>query len=104
MKVTKYKIVIDLDGELVACTDGHVGGGTSDQRRRMKAAAYAGEEVQLIAPFGDTVKASFDEGDPLGNFAAIVAASARWKILEAPQEIYDFLDSQVIDDETSLAD
>lgn len=92
---TNYTMSVDLDGSLVTCTDGHVAGGTEEQQVRMKAAAYTSEAVQIVVPFGQFVRASFGEDDPVGNLAAIVAASMRWKIIEAPDEVLRFLDTQV---------
>ena len=96
MQVSKtYKISVDLDGELVVCTNGHVSGGTPSQRVTMNAGVMTKSPVQVVPPLGQFVVPTFNDDDPIGNFAAIVSASDRWHILQVPGTVEEFLAAQV---------
>ena len=98
---TDYIMSVDLDGQLVVVTDGHISGATPDQHRLIQAATMTSEPVQLVAPFGDFVEANLDEDNPVGALAALAAASMRWRLIETPPEVEAFLDSQTVMDEHS---
>ena len=83
-----------MDGTHVVCTDGLVSAESKFLVARIKTAAALGERVQVVPPFGDFIAASLREGDPVGNFAAMVVSSARWRIVEAPPEVHEFLAAQ----------
>lgn len=92
---TDIDIVIDSDGELLIYTKGHISG-SYELKKRLQRVAALEREVQLVAPHGQTIKASLDNpADALAICAALVGVNpGRSTILDAPDEVWDFLEAQ----------
>lgn len=87
-------IVVDADGELLSCSNGHISGST-ELRRKAEIASLIGARVTLQAPFGEEVMADLtDPTNSLGIVAALFAAKpGRSRILTAPPEVWEWLDA-----------
>lgn len=94
MTKTNYTIVVDIRGQMIACTDGFLEGGTPEMRAQIRKASHLGERIQLIPPFGEEVEAALDETNALGALAAIASLRGSWDLKVAPEEVWDFLRNQ----------
>lgn len=91
-KITKL-IVVDADGEIVTAANGLVSSDNRELVRLIKKEAKIGTSVQLVPPFGREVTASLDPEDLVGITAALFSARpGRTRLLEAPAEVWDWLE------------
>lgn len=95
MKKIVEMIVVDADGEIITAAHGLVSSDNPELVRLVKRAAKFGFPVQLVAPFGRTVKPSLEPTDPVGITAALFAARpGRTKLLEAPAAVWGWLEEE----------
>ncbi|MGB3988249.1 MAG: hypothetical protein WBK67_00985 [Minisyncoccales bacterium] len=88
------KFAIDVDGELIVCTNGLVSG-KRELVRAIKDAATLELPIQVTVPFGAEVPAGLGTGDPIRTLAALMhAAPGRCRILEAPAEVWAYFDEE----------
>lgn len=92
MKKIVQLIVVDADGEIITATNGLVSSDNRELVRLVKQGAELGTPVQMIAPFGEHVRANLeDPQDALGITAALFSARpGRTRLLEAPGEVWEW--------------
>lgn len=90
-------LAVDSDGELLTSAGTHISG-SHQLVKKAKQAAMLGTLIQFVQPFGEYVEAKLDETEPLQILAALYAANpGRTTLLEAPEEVYDWLAEQGYD-------
>lgn len=95
MKKIVEMIVVDADGEIITAANGLVSSDNPELVRLVKHAAKSEFPIQLIAPFGRTVAPNLNPTDLVGVTAALFAARpGRTKLLEAPAEVWNWLDEE----------
>lgn len=94
-KITQL-IVVDADGEIITAANGLVSSDNRELVRLVKTEAELGTEVQMVAPFGERVRANLeDPQDVLGITAALFSARpGRTRLLEAPGEVWDWFNDE----------
>ena len=98
-KITKL-IVVDADGEIITCANGLVSSDNRELVRIVKREALIGTPVQLVSPFGSYVTATLDPTDLVGLTAALFSARpGRTRLLEAPAEVWDFIEEELDENE-----
>lgn len=81
-------IVVDSDGDHIACTSGHVSSTNQEKVKAVKEASLLGTPIQIVAPFGPVVSCDLDSEDDMQVLAALFsAAPGRTRLLEAPQAL-----------------
>lgn len=90
-KITQL-IVVDADGEIITAANGLVSSDNRELVKAVKTEAELGTEIQMIAPFGERVRANLeDPADLLGITAALFSARpGRTRLLEAPGEVWEW--------------
>lgn len=89
------QIAVDCDGDLLVASDGRIGGTNPDKVREARRAAADHEPVYL-ARYGEPAIASMGKDDPVGVAAAMMSVfPGRSTVLEAPDVVWDWLDTQV---------
>lgn len=103
--VTKL-IVVDADGELVTAANGQISSDNRELVKTIKREVLLGTRVQLIPPFGRQVETSLDPENLVGLTAALFSARpGRTNLLEAPAEVWEWLQEDMEDSEgESFAD
>lgn len=103
--VTKL-IVVDADGELITSANGLISSDNRDLVRTIKREVLLGTRTQLIPPFGRQVETSLDPNNLVGLTAALFSAKpGRTNLLEAPSEVWEWLQEDMEDSEgDSFAD
>jgi hypothetical protein len=97
--MTKYVtklIIVDADGDIVTAANGAISSDNRELVRIIKREVNLGTLAQLIPPFGRTVQASLDPNDLVGITAALFTARpGRTKLLEAPPEVWEWLEEDM---------
>lgn len=102
--MTKYiveSIVIDADGELITAVNGQLKAENYALLKKVRDASTLRRPYCIIMPYGDEVEANLDDywGNKIGFLSAMLqAAPGRSTILDAPQDIYAWLDEQPEED------
>jgi hypothetical protein len=93
-KITQL-IVVDADGEIITAANGLVSSDNRELVRIVKREAELGTPVQMVAPFGEWVRANLeDPQDALGITAALFSARpGRTRLLEAPGEVWEWFNN-----------
>lgn len=93
-------IVVDADGEIITAANGLVSSDNRELVRLVKREAELGTEVQMVAPFGERVRANLeDPQDALGITAALFSARpGRTRLLEAPGEVWAWFNDEASHD------
>ena len=95
--VTKL-IVVDADGDIVTASNGLVSSDNRELVRTIKREALLGTPARLVPPFGREVNASLDPENLIGITAALFTARpGRTKLLEAPAEVWEWLEEDMED-------
>lgn len=96
MKKIIQLIVVDADGEIITATNGLVSSDNRELVRLVKREAELGTPVQMVAPFGEHVRANLeDPKDALGITAALFSARpGRTRLLEAPGEVWEWFNDE----------
>lgn len=85
------EIAVDSDGQLLICVDGKLSG-PSELLAIARRNSNVRELVQLVQPHGALYEANLDDGDPVGEVAALMSvAPGRSRIMEAPAEVFERL-------------
>jgi hypothetical protein len=94
-KITQL-IVVDADGEIITAANGLVSSDNRDLVRAVKIEAELGTEIQMVAPFGERIRANLeDPEDLLGITAALFSARpGRTRLLEAPGEVWEWFNDE----------
>ena len=88
---------VDIDGELLVCTDGHVGG-VPDTVKEVKRNSWAKLPVMLTRE-GPEIIADLN-GEPVNVLAALMSVyPERTRILEAPDSVIAVLPYDVEDED-----
>lgn len=88
-------IVVDSDGEILTAADGQVGG-SSGRVFMVKRNNLLGTPIRLTEPYGEPVRSELNIRNPIGIVAALFSAKpGRSKLLEAPPEVWDWIDSDI---------
>lgn len=103
--VTKL-IVVDADGELITAANGQISSDNRELVKTIKREVLLGTRTQLIPPFGRQVETSLDPDNLVGLTAALFSAKpGRTNLLEAPAEVWEWLQEDMEDSEgDSFAD
>lgn len=89
-------IVVDADGDIVTCANGHLSSDNRELVRIIKREVLFRSRVQMVAPYGQKICASLDLEDPIGNTAALFSARpGRTRLLEAPPEVWNWFREEV---------
>lgn len=95
-KYVTQLIVVDADGDIVTSANGAISSENRELVRIIKREANLGTLAQLIPPFGRTVQASLDPDNLVGLTAALFTARpGRTKLLEAPPEVWEWLEEDM---------
>jgi hypothetical protein len=94
-KITQL-IVVDADGEIITAANGLVSSDNRELVRLVKREAELGTPVQMVAPFGEWVRANLeDPQNALGITAALFSARpGRTRLLEAPGEVWEWFNDE----------
>lgn len=88
--------VVDADGEIITAANELVSSDNPELVKRVKFAALIHSDVQFVAPYGRAVEADLDRENPIGIAAALFAAlPGRTRLLEAPAEVWDWIQEDV---------
>lgn len=97
--VTKL-IVVDADGEIITAANGLISSDNRELVKTIKREVLLGTRVQLIPPFGRQVETSLDPENLVGLTAALFSARpGRTNLLEAPAEVWEWLQEDMEDSE-----
>ena len=89
MRKERVSFAVDIDGELLVCTDGHVGGFPMTVKE-VQRNSWAKLPV-MLTPEGPTVVADL-KGEPVNVLAALMSVNPeRTRILEAPDSVIALL-------------
>ena len=84
-------IVVDADGDIITSSNGYLSSDNRELVRSIKREVLFRSKVQLVAPYGQKIRASLDPEDLIGNTAALFSARpGRTRLLEAPSEVWDW--------------
>ena len=84
-------IVVDADGDIVTAANGQVSSDNRSLVRVIKREVLFRTKVQLVAPFGQKVRATLNPDDLIGTTAALFSARpGRTRLLEAPDEVWNW--------------
>jgi hypothetical protein len=90
-------IVVDADGDIVTAANGQVSSDNRSLVRIIKKEALFRTKVQLVAPFGQKVRATLNPDDLMGITAALFSARpGRTRLLEAPAEVWEWFKAEKI--------
>jgi hypothetical protein len=90
-------IVVDSDGDIITSANGQLSSDNRELVSIIKREVLLRSKVQLVAPFGQKIRANLDPEDLLGNTAALFSARpGRTRLLEAPPEVWAWLKQETI--------
>lgn len=99
-KYVTQLIVVDADGDIITSANGAISSDNRELVRIIKREVNLGTLSQLIPPFGRTVQASLDPDNLVGLTAALFTARpGRTKLLEAPPEVWEWMEEDMEDSE-----
>lgn len=96
MKKIVQLIVVDADGEIITAANGLVSSDNQELVRAVKREAALNSEIQMVAPFGERIRANLeDPHDLLAITAALFSARpGRTILLEAPAEVWTWFNNE----------